>query len=73
MKEKDNLDTILQKLYKHIRDEVIISEGECRDEATIWRYVRKELCDKEVEKLEGHLLNCSECWETRKSPIMRLV
>ncbi|MGA1870469.1 MAG: hypothetical protein ACMUJM_18180 [bacterium] len=64
MDKKDPLDDMLNKFYKHARSEIIPPRGECPPENTLWRYIHKELSEKETSQLEQHFISCEECWET---------
>jgi hypothetical protein len=62
----DKLDDILANQYKKIKHKIVPRTGECPQEAALWSYVRGELKAEERERIDGHLLTCSECIETLK-------
>ncbi|MGA1840901.1 MAG: hypothetical protein ACMUIU_09770 [bacterium] len=63
MEKKDKRDSILKKLYKHVRHRVIPTRGGCPTNDVFCLFVHKELNEEEKEHFEGHLLCCSECKE----------
>lgn len=71
MEKDDQLDGLISKLFKNIKDKVVPPKTVCPSEEVLRKHLRGELKVKETERLESHMLSCPECLDTHE--VLRLI